>query len=109
MPRLIEVRVADVEVCDFCSSPQIHTYLPCDDCLVDQVPPKQVSTGSWAACRECADLVAKDDWAELAARAVGIFLAKYKVRLGGASEREFLVARVRAMHQVFIDHRQRLQ
>lgn len=56
------------EICDFCSRPDPTWEFPCKDFCVEHL--KLESTGGWAACDECANLVCNRRWEELARRSM---------------------------------------
>ncbi len=55
-------------ICDFCSSPMIEFAYPAYDFVVDEAGYK--SCGSWAACRECSDLIEADNRKALLVRSI---------------------------------------
>lgn len=61
----------DHPVCDFCSSDQISTFFAAKDFTYIEVEGVQLnSTGGWAACKECTELIKAGDWEGLLDRSV---------------------------------------
>ena len=58
---------AEPLVCDFCRQPPALFY-PCETFALSAL--QYVSRGNWAACLVCADLIDRQAWPELEARAV---------------------------------------
>lgn len=77
----VPVPVDEVQVdarCDFCSvavPPHRRWVVPCDDFVMfdrghPACPSGQGSSGPWAACPDCADLVRRARWSQLVTQAV---------------------------------------
>jgi hypothetical protein len=75
--------------CDFCQSSPVFTVYPCSNFLHNGLPVfLGRTTGPWATCRKCAELVDGKKWSDLTERAYRKFLKKH-----GASRHEQLVVR----------------
>src|SRR3984893_16709694 len=70
--------------CDFCQSSPVFTVYPCSNFLVNGLPvfPGR-TTGSWATCRKCTELVDQERWSDLTERAYRKFAKRH-----GASRHE---------------------
>lgn len=75
--------------CDFCQSSPVFTVYPCSNFLHNGLPvfPGR-TTGAWATCRKCAELVDRKKWGDLTERAYRKFLKRH-----GAPRHEQLVVR----------------
>lgn len=102
------VRVADSDVCDFCSDPLPKYLEPCGDfTIAGGGRPGQrgfdvleKSRGSWKSCQTCHDLIAAARWRQLEERAVDSIRRK---RMG--LPRDMIAQGVRLMHASFREHR----
>ena len=75
--------------CDFCQSSPVFTVYPCSNFLHNGLPVfLGRTTGAWATCRKCAELVDGKKWSDLTERAYRKFLKRH-----GASRHEQLVVR----------------
>jgi hypothetical protein len=75
--------------CDFCQSSPVFTVYPCSNFLHNGLPVFLArTTGTWATCRKCAELVDGKKWSDLTERAYRRFLKRH-----GASRHEQLVVR----------------
>ena len=75
--------------CDFCQSSPVFTVYPCSNFLHNGLPVfSGRTTGTWATCRKCAELVDGEKWNDLTERAYRKFLKRH-----GASRHEQLVVR----------------
>lgn len=59
------------EICDFCSSEEVHWSIDCEDIVL---PSGVASRGDWAACTPCKELVAQKQWVALEKRSVETFM-----------------------------------
>ncbi len=72
-------------ICDLCSEPAVRWSYPARDFIeTGVISPSRVlligSSGGWAACDECHQLIEADDRAALLKRSVENFVAFYGVR-----------------------------
>jgi hypothetical protein len=75
--------------CDFCQTSPVFTVYPCSNFILNGMPVfPGGTTGTWATCRKCAELVDHEKWNDLTERAYRKFLKRH-----GASRREMLVVR----------------
>lgn len=67
------------DTCDFCQTSPVFTFYSCSNFLVNGHPvfPSGRVIGSWATCQECADLVNREEWNDLADRAYREFLKRH--------------------------------
>jgi hypothetical protein len=77
--------------CDFCNDELPEFVLPVRDFILD-IDRGQGSTADWAACRECATMLERDDWNGVRRRS----MAKWQDKHGdyGAPDRERLINRL---------------
>ena len=90
---------AGAEMCDFCSAPHPVWVYPARQFAVTAYA--WGSSGGWAACAPCADLVERGDWAALAERAVD---ANPRLRVavaGGITARGLAIEAARQLHALF--------
>jgi len=92
--------------CDFCSSADPPWIFPSERFIaasVSEGPLQQGSSGGWAACDRCAELVERREWRQLARRCVDLAVTlRLAATLVG---RKAVIARVEALHQEFATHR----
>jgi hypothetical protein len=70
--------------CDFCQSSPVFTVYPCSNFLHNGLPVfLGRTTGTWATCKKCAQLVDGKKWSDLTERAYRKFLKRH-----GASRHE---------------------
>ena len=62
-------------ICDFCSETPVYAMFDCRDLLHEESSTK--STGAWAICRGCAELVNAQDWDGVIERLIEIFKGHY--------------------------------
>lgn len=65
----------DTIICDFCSDPKPYASYPAQDMDASNIlglpnTVKATSVGEWCACKECYDLIEKDDYEALSLRSV---------------------------------------
>ena len=88
-----------MNICDFCSAPDPPHLEPARDFEVSPGP-VGVSTGGWASCQTCHELIARDDWLGLEARAIDAMRTSHP----GASKRDLRLS-VQTIQRQFRLHR----
>ena len=90
------------EHCDFCSSSSIFKVYKCSnfECCGRAVF-TSASTGSWASCRTCSELVEAKQWERLTRRALYKFLARHEVP---REEIPTVWTQFAEIHRSFADH-----
>lgn len=89
-----------MNVCDFCSAPDVRWWFPARDIIGHQLDAGQAkvvirSVGRWGACAPCHDLIGVGDWPGLAAR------ANENGPQDAAVSLEARIALIRGMHGAF--------
>jgi hypothetical protein len=87
-------------ICDFCSYPEAFAPHSCDDFTHEKFTTRSTdinstSTGSWAACRTCDELIRSEQWQQLLDRSVGRFVELFGFEPPGL--RDYL----RRIHNLF--------
>jgi hypothetical protein len=94
-----------MNLCDFCSGQPVVVAYPCRDFTISDVPVG--STGAWAACADCAQLIDADQRDALAWRAVD--RANRNLLVGETGPvpvpADELFAWLRTLHELFFAHR----
>lgn len=100
MVEHIEVRVAEGDVCDFCSSEDPLFVEHAEDFDTGLEREFTLSEGGWASCQACHDLVQGHHWHALERRAIDQLVAKHP-----DLPRSRVAAGVKHMHMQFRNHR----
>ena len=80
---MVEVRVSDAPVCDFCSDAEPRYIEDCETfetwMIGPGLPPAFVgeSQGGWSSCEPCHQLIAARKWHTLTRRATDAMVRKY--------------------------------
>jgi hypothetical protein len=76
---MVEARVAQGAVCDFCSDEEPHYLENCETFVATLLDGRTVgrSRGDWASCPTCHGMIATRKWHALKRRAVEAMVAKY--------------------------------
>lgn len=98
---MVEVRVSEEDVCDFCSAPKPTRYFNCPDFTMDKAKPEFAlpeyrSKGEWAACSPCGTLIDAGNWDGLLNRALDSLSKKYS-----SMPRRILANTIRRSHDLF--------
>ena len=99
--RVIEVRVSESPVCDFCSDPDPRYLEDARTFTATEIEGELYtrSTGAWAACAVCHRFVQSRDWKALEKRAVNQLQRKHP-----SIPRETIAAGVHTEHVRFRAH-----
>jgi hypothetical protein len=101
----IEIRTADIPVCDFCGSREPAWEYSAEDFVEGaETPLPQVSVGAWLACDPCASCIQRNDWDGLAELGLLNSSASVLVALVGKKE---AMAMMHEFHAKFRSHRDR--
>lgn len=103
----IEMRLSESPVCDFCSSDEPRHDEPCADFETDRGtlsllggPYVANSTGAWASCETCHQLITQNKWHTLARRAIDVYCRRHP-----GAPRSLIARGVEHMHGGFRQHR----
>ena len=101
---MVEVRVSEEPVCDFCSEPKYARRSHCADFSMDHSAgfPELRSKGDWLACSVCGNLIDAENWIGLLQRAVDKLSVKYNT-----VPRRILADGVKRSHDLFKLHYQK--
>jgi len=95
---------AEIPICDFCSSPDIHWRYEANNFL--EVTTMWGSAGDWAACNECHALIEADDRTGLTNRSVDTYFTNYPGMLPDTKEtRAHLFREISMLHAAFFKAR----
>jgi len=104
--RHVDLSVSEFPVCDFCSDTEPRYLESAEDFDVYRaidaqgVPEVGTSTGSWAACETCHQLVRARKWHTLERRATDAIMRKHP-----DFPRSKVAEGVQTMHGLFREHR----
>jgi hypothetical protein len=86
-------------VCDFClGQPVVKSYACRPFVMLETLPWEHISDESWAACKECSNLIDSERWPELSERAVQQIVRQFAPAQDDISA---IRAKIRELHQVF--------
>jgi hypothetical protein len=78
---MVEVRVSETPVCDFCSDPNPVRVFQASDFIMDKSTatlPALGSRGGWTACEACGGFIDARNWERLRLRATDALSRKYQ-------------------------------